>query len=92
MNFLFLLQICCEVTKQVSNYSMNYFSNGKYPIPQTMIVVLCELIKLLGTILRSKCKLHTLHFRAQSFTSLKADLCQDIKGDFTFSRCLNGSY
>ena len=54
-------QICCEVTKQVSNYSMNYFSNGKYPIPQTMIVVLCEVIKFLGTILRSRCKLQSNH-------------------------------
>merc|ERR1712141_326143 len=57
-------QICCEVTKQVSNYSMNYFSNGKYPIPQTMIVVLCEMIKFLGTILRSKCTLPSFSFQS----------------------------
>ena len=30
--------------------------------------------------------------RAQSFTSLKADLRQDINGGFTFSRCLNGTF
>ena len=29
---------------------------------------------------------------AQSFTSLKADLHQDINGGFTFSRCLNGTF
>ena len=29
---------------------------------------------------------------AQSFTSLKADLCQDINGGFAFSRCLNGIF
>lgn len=57
-------QICCEVTKQVSNYSMNYFSNGKYPIPQTMIVVLCEVIKFLGTILRSRCTLPSFSFQS----------------------------
>ena len=30
--------------------------------------------------------------RAQSFTSVKADLRQDIKGGFAFSRCLNGTF
>ena len=30
-------------------------------------------------------------FRAQSFTSLMADLCQDISGGSAFSRCLNGT-
>ena len=28
----------------------------------------------------------------QSFTSSKADLRQDINGDFAFSRCLNGTF
>ena len=28
---------------------------------------------------------------AQSFTSLNADLCQDINGSFALSRCLNGT-
>ena len=41
---------------------MQYFSGGKYPIPQTMIVVLCEVIKLLGTIIRSKCKFDFLMY------------------------------
>ena len=31
-------------------------------------------------------------FRAQSFTSLMADLCQDIKRVSSFSRCLNGTF
>ena len=30
-------------------------------------------------------------YRAQSFTSLKADVRQDITGGFTLSRCLNGT-
>ena len=29
---------------------------------------------------------------ARSFTSLKADLCQDINRGFAFSRCLNGTF
>ena len=29
---------------------------------------------------------------AQSFTSLNADLCQDINGSFALSRCLNGTH
>ena len=33
-----------------------------------------------------------LIFWAQSFTSLKADIRQDIDGGFAFSRCLNGTF
>ena len=29
---------------------------------------------------------------AQSYTSLMADLCQDMNGGFAFSRCLNGTF
>jgi len=47
-------QITCEVGKQVSNYSVRYFNGGVYPIPQTAIVALSEVIKLLTTVLRSK--------------------------------------
>ena len=31
-------------------------------------------------------------FRAQSFTSWRADLCQIINRGFAFSRCLNGTF
>ena len=31
-------------------------------------------------------------YRAQSFTSLKTYLCQDINRGFAFSRCLNGTF
>jgi drug/metabolite transporter (DMT)-like permease len=51
----------------VSNYSLQYFSNGQYPVPQTIIVVLIELIKLVATIIRSKCKLPS--FSVQSLRS-----------------------
>ena len=59
LNYLFcflLLQIFCEVTKQVSNYSLQYFNHSHFPIPQTCIVVLCELVKLVTTFIRAKCK------------------------------------
>ena len=36
----------CEVAKQIINYSMQYYNEGRYPIPQTIIVVLGEIIKL----------------------------------------------
>ena len=29
---------------------------------------------------------------AQLFTSLKADLCQDMNGGFAYSRCHNGTF
>ena len=28
----------CEIGKQVSNYSLNYYNGGKYPLPQTLLV------------------------------------------------------
>jgi len=64
-----LTQVFCEVTKQTSNYSMQYYNNGKYPISQTMIVVVCEAIKLIVTIMRSKCSLPSF-----SFQSLRSSL------------------
>ena len=33
-----------------------------------------------------------IYLWAQSFTSLKADLRQDINGDFAFNRSLNGTF
>ena len=35
---------------------------------------------------------YIISLRAQSFTSLKADLHQDINGGLAFSRCLNGIF
>lgn len=49
-----LTQVVCEVTKQTTNYSLQYFNGGHYPIPQTIIVVICELVKLVATIFRAK--------------------------------------
>ena len=54
------------------------------------------LSKLLLFKLKEKCPYQYLHLscrhRAQSFTSLKADLCQDINRDFAFSRCFNETF
>ena len=51
-----LVQVTAEVGKQISNYSIKEFNGGHYPLPQTMLVVLVELIKLVATVLRSGCQ------------------------------------
>merc|ERR1711934_598812 len=51
-----LCQVTAEVGKQISNYSIKEFNGGHYPLPQTMLVVLVELIKLVATVLRSGCQ------------------------------------
>ena len=28
----------CEIGKQISNYSINYYNGGRYPLPQTIMV------------------------------------------------------
>ena len=28
----------CEIGKQISNYSINYYNGGSYPLPQTILV------------------------------------------------------
>ena len=33
-----LCSVGCEVGKQVSNYSINYYNGGEYPLPQTVLV------------------------------------------------------
>jgi len=49
-----LTMVFCEVTKQISNYSLQYYNHFQFPIPQTIIVVLCELVKLVTTLIRAK--------------------------------------
>lgn len=51
-----LCQVCCEIGKQVSNYSIQYYNGGRYPLPQTVIVLLAEIIKLVATIGRTGCQ------------------------------------
>ena len=46
----------CEIGKQVSNYAINYYNRGTYPLPQTLLVMLSEVLKLYGTLLRMKCQ------------------------------------
>ena len=36
-----LIVLCCvgcEIGKQISNYSSNYYNAGQYPLPQTILV------------------------------------------------------
>ena len=51
-----LASVACEIGKQVSNYSINYYNGGTYPLPQTLLVVLLEVLKLSGTVLRMRCR------------------------------------
>jgi drug/metabolite transporter (DMT)-like permease len=54
--YFFVWQVGCEIGKQVSNYSIQYYNGGKYPLPQTILVVLLEAMKLLVTVIRSGCQ------------------------------------
>ena len=51
-----LASVACEIGKQVSNYAINYYNGGTYPLPQTLLVVLLEVLKLSGTVLRMRCQ------------------------------------
>jgi len=51
-----LFQVTCEVGKSMSNYSIQYYNGGHYPVPQTVIVVTVEVIKLVVTLVRSECR------------------------------------
>ena len=33
-----LCSVGCEIGKQISNYSINYYNGGSYPLPQTIMV------------------------------------------------------
>ena len=33
-----LCSVGCEIGKQISNYSINYYNGGSYPLPQTILV------------------------------------------------------
>eukprot|EP00096_Caligus_rogercresseyi_P006532 TRINITY_DN2302_c0_g1_i1.p1 TRINITY_DN2302_c0_g1~~TRINITY_DN2302_c0_g1_i1.p1 ORF type:complete len:338 (-),score=29.17 TRINITY_DN2302_c0_g1_i1:196-1209(-) len=46
------LQVILEVSKQVSNYSMQYYNGGKYVIASSALVVTTEILKILFTLLR----------------------------------------
>ena len=40
--------------KQLSNFSLQYYNGGRFPIPQTAIVIIVALMKLFATVLRAK--------------------------------------
>ncbi|XP_040567230.1 uncharacterized protein [Lepeophtheirus salmonis] len=64
-----LFQVICEVSKQISNYSIQYYNNGKYPVASTAMVVSTEFLKLIFTIFRIDSSLP--HF---NFMTLKKSL------------------
>ena len=33
-----LSSVGCEIGKQISNYGINYYNGGSYPLPQTLLV------------------------------------------------------
>ena len=33
-----LCSVGCEIGKQISNYSINYYNGGSYPLPRTILV------------------------------------------------------
>ena len=37
-----LCSVGCEIGKQISNYSINYYNGGRYPLPQTILVRLIQ--------------------------------------------------
>ena len=53
-------QVFCEVGKQVTNYSIQYYNGGSYPLPQTMLVIMVEIIKLFTTITRTGCQIPSM--------------------------------
>ncbi len=52
--FLVSSQIICEVFKQLSVYSLQYYNGGAYPVPKTLMVVLAESLKLAAIAVRLK--------------------------------------
>lgn len=66
-----LFQICCEVMKQLSNYSLQYYNEGRFPIPQTVIVIGVALVKLFATVFRAggKCPISNQGFSIGTFRS-----------------------
>merc|ERR1712179_342937 len=55
-------QVFCEVGKQVTSYSVHYYNGGTYPVPQTMLVLLGEIIKLFTTLARTGCAPPSIDF------------------------------
>ena len=65
-----LCSVGCEIGKQISNYSINYYNGGSYPLPQTILVRLTQnqhqlkiLLGLLQVILLEFLKLSATFFR-----------------------------
>jgi len=78
-----LCQVSCEVGKQISNYGIQVYNGGQYPIPQTLLVVFIELLKLLFTIIRSGFQTPPMDFLTikQSFKFLLPSLLYAVNNN-----------
>ena len=45
-----------EVGKHVTNYGINYYNNGTYPAPPTLMVLCLEILNFSSIFLRLKCR------------------------------------
>ena len=59
-----LCSVGCEIGKQISNYSINYYNGGSYPLPQTILV------RLKKTTIRYKFIKANFRWSCWSFSSL----------------------
>ena len=81
------MQVSCEVGKQVCNYSIQYYNGAKYPLPQTILVILVEIIKLVTTVVRSGCQLPPLDMITlrHSFKFLLPSLLYAVNNNIYFA-------
>ena len=88
----------CNVKNQKSNNNIQIAGNNQdgeqqihriYPLIWRFLPILDPNVDIL---LSRDLDSTITHRYQQSFTSLKADLCQSINGDFAFSRCANGTF
>ena len=84
----------CEVAKQIANYSLQYFNGGHFPIPQTIMVITIELVKLIATVIRAggQCPIskqglswtHQTHLVRSSFRFLIPSILYAINNNIYF--------
>merc|ERR1712168_863024 len=70
-----LLAIFCEVTKQITNYTFRVKSGGVYPLPEILIVLFIELVKLVITITRAIAKGEAINKFTPSVKFMFPSLC-----------------
>ena len=89
MNWLHIWLFCevfCEVGKHVTNYSIQYYNGGSYPLPQTLLVIMVEIIKLFTTIARTGCQIPSMDLITirQSLKFLIPSICYAVNNNIYF--------